>query len=274
MRKRILRGVIYLVLALSIPAISWSLKGDDSTYTKRKTDSSKITDATGIPPVVSTIGTFDKYISSIYESTGLAASNLDYDVFKKALTGYYNFKTENLVSADRQIVSIVDFNKPSTEKRLWIVDLKAKKLLYNTFVAHGQGSGDNFATNFSNNSESHQSSLGFYITSETYQGKHGLSLRLNGMDKGYNTNALNRSVVVHGAPYVSQDFINQHGRLGRSFGCPAVPAALCPEIVNTIKGRTVLFINGPANAKFASNYLNEETAAVQFGGNQMLAGNI
>lgn len=200
-------------------------------------------------------------------------ASLDYAVFKKAYTGYYNLKRAGLISNDRQIISIVDFNRPSTAKRLWIVDLAAEKLLFNTFVAHGRGSGDNFATNFSNLSESNQSSLGFYITDNTYAGKHGMSLRINGMDRKYNSNALNRAVVIHGASYVSQEFVNQHGRLGRSLGCPALPEALTPAIINTIKNKTTLYINGPASTNYASDYLNEESALHQFipGKEQILA---
>ena len=119
------------------------------------------------------------------------------------------------------------------------------------------------ATNFSNLANSHQSSLGFYITSETYFGKHGLSIKLEGMDKGYNTNARDRAVVIHGAEYVSQSFINQHGRLGRSHGCPALPLELTKTIIDTIKGQTCLYINGPA-ANYTSNYLDQELAVADF----------
>ncbi|WP_374166838.1 murein L,D-transpeptidase catalytic domain family protein [Arcticibacter sp. MXS-1] len=273
MRKRILRGTAYVLLALSIPALNWSLK-DDSSAVVAKTirDTSLISDSAITVKEVSAAEAYVDYVKNIYSSAALASSGLDFDVFRKAVTGYLNFRTTGLVSTDKQVISIVDFTQPSTKKRLWIVDLLNKKLLFNTLVAHGQGSGDNYATSFSNTSESHQSSLGFYITSNTYQGKHGLSLKLNGMDKGYNTNALSRAVVVHGAEYVSQDFVNQHGRLGRSYGCPAVPVELTPAIINTIKGRTALFINGPSATKYASSYLNEESAASQFGSRQLLAG--
>lgn len=271
MRKRIFRGIAYGILALSVPALSWSLKDDTTVIAKNRVDSIIADSAISAKPILPSEA-FNKYLSDIYTSTKLDIAGLDFGVFRKAVTGYYNFKTSGLVSADKQVISIVDFNKPSTSKRLWVIDLANKKLLFNTLVAHGQGSGDNLATNFSNTAESHQSSLGFYITSDTYIGKHGLSLRLNGMDKGFNTNALNRAVVVHGAEYVSQGFINQHGRLGRSYGCPAVPVELTPSIITAIKGKTALFINGPSTVNYASNYLNEVAAANQFGGGQLLAG--
>ncbi len=275
MRKRIFKGAAYIILALSIPALGWSLKDDNTnSVAQHLRDSVAITDSANGVKVASASEIFERYISNIYTESGLDVSGLDRNVFRKAITGYFNFKGSGLVSSGKQIISIVDFNKPSTQKRLWIVDLTDKKLLFNTLVAHGQGSGDNLATSFSNTAESHQSSLGFYITSDTYTGKHGLSLRLNGMDQGYNTNALNRAVVVHGAEYVSQDFINQHGRLGRSYGCPAVPVELTPAIIEAIRGKTTFFINGPANTNYASNYLNETSAANQYGGGQMLAGSI
>ncbi|WP_069658180.1 murein L,D-transpeptidase catalytic domain family protein [Arcticibacter eurypsychrophilus] len=261
MKNRILRGATYIILALSFPAIGWGLKTDHSHLDHSNTTNQSLTKET---KANSASVLFDQYISGIYTKSGLALTSLDYAVFKKAFTGYYNLKNAGLISKDKQIISIVDFNKPSTEKRLWIVDLAEAKLLFNTFVAHGRGSGDNFATTFSNVSESNQSSLGFYITDNTYSGKHGMSLRINGMDRKFNSNALNRAVVIHGAPYVSQEFVNQHGRLGRSLGCPALPEALTPAIINTIKNRTTLYINGPASTNYASDYLNEESALHQF----------
>jgi hypothetical protein len=138
----------------------------------------------------------------------------------------------------------------STAKRLWIIDLDKKELLLNTWVAHGNGSGSDKATRFSNVNDSFQSSLGFYVTGEVYSGKHGKSLRLDGMDAGYNDNARKRSIVVHGASYVSQGTINALGRLGRSQGCPAV----APE------GRTVLFINGN-DERYTSKFLDQHMAA-------------
>lgn len=127
-------------------------------------------------------------------------------------------------------------------------------------MAHGSRSGDDLATRFSDATDSNESSLGFYITGEIYKGKHGRSLRLDGMDEGYNSNARRRSIVVHGAPYVSQSTINELGRLGRSQGCPAVPAELSEKVINTIEGKTVIFING-SNQNYFSKYLDSHLAA-------------
>lgn len=214
---------------------------------------------------------FEQYITDTYTAIGLNSAGLSLDVFKKALTGYFNLKDSGKLSETKNILSIVDFTKSSRSKRLWIIDLAAQKLLFNTLVAHGQGSGNDLATNFSNLANSHQSSLGFYVTNEVYFGKHGMSLRLDGMDEGYNTNARNRDVVVHGAEYVSQSAINQLGRLGRSHGCPALPTELTKPIIETIKDKTVLFINGP-ESKYSSAYLNRDGAAsnyaIQYAGSQ------
>lgn len=211
---------------------------------------------------LSPLDLFDQYAATVYTNTGLANTGLDTQVFKKALTGYYNFKKVGLTK-ESPVVTIIDFNRSSQTKRLWIIDVEKNQLLYNTLVAHGQGSGDDMATSFSNTVNSHQSSLGFYITSEIYRGKHGISMKLDGMDKEFNSRAKARAVVIHGADYVSQDFIDKHGRLGRSYGCPALPAELTQEIINTIKGNTCLFINGP-QYNYTSEYLDKSAAAVQY----------
>ncbi|WP_207535014.1 murein L,D-transpeptidase catalytic domain family protein [Desertivirga arenae] len=268
MRKRIFRGASLALLALSLPAIGWSLNDPTDVKAAIAKDTAVIESPVAPTETISAATLFNKHISEIYDAAQLDDSGLDFDVFKKAVTGYYNFKNSNLVSTSKEVISIVDFTRASTKKRLWIIDLGSRKVLFNTLVAHGQGSGDNFATSFSNLTNSHQSSLGFYITSNTYFGKHGLSLKLNGMDNGYNTNALNRAVVVHGAEYVSQSFINQHGRLGRSHGCPAVPVELTPSIIEAIKGGTTLFINGPSSKAYASTFLDEGLAVNTFNKNK------
>ncbi len=185
----------------------------------------------------------NKYISSLYSQIDFKGHDrLSFDVFSKAVTGYINLRNSGKLNTDKHIISVCDFNLPSTENRLWIIDLSAKKVLFNTLVAHGQGSGEDCATEFSNNFNSHQSSLGFYVTGDTYNGEHGISLRLNGMDAGFNDAALERGIVVHGADYVSNKFVAGNERLGRSWGCPAVPDQLKVPIINTIEGGTCLFI--------------------------------
>jgi hypothetical protein len=266
MKKYTIWAIGMLLLISTVTSVSWvSVKTSQLQFFDSPADSVSVQ----VVPSYSNTQLFDQYIDSSYEKADLAASGLDTAVYRKALVGYHNLKKTNLVSPERQIITIIDFNRKSSQKRLWIVDLTSNKLLFNTLVAHGQGSGGDMATNFSNIENSHQSSLGFYITSETYFGKHGYSMKLEGMDKGFNTNARDRAVVIHGAEYVSQSFINKTGRLGRSHGCPALPVELTNSIIDTIKGQTLLFINGPA-ATYTSNYLDQEVAVSSF----LTSGNI
>lgn len=248
-----------MIFVLSLSAISWTR----SSFNRENYSDTTLKNVVSIKDVTSAAVLFELYINTVYSTAGLEKSALNLDVFRKAVTGYYNFRHFNMLSSAKSVITIVDFNKSSREKRLWIVDLTNSKLLYNTLVAHGQGSGNDMAQNFSNVTNSHQSSLGFYITDDTYSGKHGLSLTLNGMDKGFNTNAKERAIVVHGADYVSQEFINQHGRLGRSHGCPALPANLTSEIIKLIKGKTMLYINGPSST-YSSIYMEEKVVLENF----------
>jgi hypothetical protein len=163
---------------------------------------------------------------------------LDYDIFANALEclDELEFNNENLLT-------IIDYTRPSTEKRLFVIDLVNGRLLFHTLVAHGKNSGLNIANSFSNTSNSLQSSLGFYTTGEPYLGKHGYSLRLDGLETGINDHARERAIVIHGAPYVSEDFIEAYGRLGRSWGCPALPTQLAGKIIDLIKNGSCLYIH-------------------------------
>ena len=174
-----------------------------------------------------------------------------FESFSLAMEGYRSLKKQH-AGINKEILTLIDFSKPSSEKRLWIIDLKTGKVLIHDWVAHGKNSGNQFAEVFSNTPNSYTSSLGFYITGETYNGKHGLSLFLNGMDKGYNTNARERAIVLHGADYVSEDFIHKYGRLGRSFGCPSVSMNIYKQVIDTIRDGSCLFIYYP-DQKFISN---------------------
>lgn len=153
-------------------------------------------------------------------------------------------------------LTVIDYSKPSSQKRLWVYDLTTRELLYEELVAHGQGSGANLATQFSNTPESHQTSLGLFVTDDTYVGRNGYSLRLDGLDKGLNDRARERAIVMHGAPYVSPAFVKANGRLGRSHGCPAVSDGVARELINRVKGGGLLFAYYP-DAQFlkTSKYL-------------------
>ena len=172
-------------------------------------------------------------------------TKLNPEVFEKAYLGFQNLKKAGMLDADAHLLSVCDFSLSSTQKRLWVIDLNEKKILYNSLVAHGKNTGEEFAQKFSNTESSYQSSLGFYITETTYNGSNGYSLKLLGMDAGYNDAALQRAIVMHGADYVSEDFIRSQKRIGRSWGCPAVPRALAEPIINTIKGKNCLFVYYP-----------------------------
>jgi hypothetical protein len=164
--------------------------------------------------------------------------------FTKALEGFNNLKKQGVVT--KNILTLVDFSLSSNTKRLWVIDMTTNTILYHSLVAHGRNTGEEFANSFSNQSESFRSSLGFYVTGEVYAGKHGKSMRLDGLEKGKNDNARNRAVVMHGADYVSETFIKNHNRLGRSLGCPAIPVELTDKIINTIKDKSCLFIYHPS----------------------------
>ena len=185
--------------------------------------------------------TVSESISKIYDSLKLNLSGLSQNAFNFAVKGFLFLKEKGKIANDN-VLSIVDFSLPSSKKRLFVIDLKNDKILFNTYVAHGQGSGAGMATQFSNVPESYQSSLGFYTTETTYTGKNGYSLHLAGMEKGINDRAEERAIVMHGAPYVSEGFIQSRGFLGRSWGCPAVPEQLSRPIIEKIKNGSCLFI--------------------------------
>jgi len=164
--------------------------------------------------------------------------------FSEALKGFYLLKEKGVIQKD--ILTLIDFSLSSNTKRLWVIDLATNTVLFQSLVAHGRNTGEEYASNFSNNNSSFKSSLGFYATGEIYQGKHGASLRLDGLERGYNNNARERGVVVHGADYVSESFIRNHKRLGRSQGCPALPVELTGKIIQIIKDKSCLYIYHPS----------------------------
>jgi len=182
---------------------------------------------------------------SVYNS--LKTNNLSLpklESFTKALTGFYKLQSKGIFQ--KNILTLIDFSLSSNSKRLWVIDLNTQTILLHSLVAHGKNTGEEFANSFSNAAESYKSSLGFYATGEVYQGKHGLSLRLDGLQKGINHNARARAVVMHGADYVADTFIKKNSRLGRSLGCPAVPAELTSKIIEVIKNKSCLYIYHPS----------------------------
>ena len=159
-------------------------------------------------------------------------------------------------------LTVIDYSKPSTEKRLWVYDMRTRAVLYEELVAHGSGTGDNVASSFSNEPDSHKTSLGLFVTEGTYVGKNGYSLRLNGLDDGFNDRARERAIVMHGAPYVSEAFAQAQGRLGRSWGCPALREAVAHELIDHVKGGNLVFAYYPdAQWLKTSQYLGDCAAA-------------
>ena len=183
---------------------------------------------------------------TLYQNIDFKQGNkLNFDVFEKALIGFNNLKKAGEINESTKLLTVCDFSLSSNTKRLWVIDTESGEILFNSLVAHGKNTGEEFATNFSNVESSLKSSMGFYVTDATYEGENGYSLRLLGKDTGYNDAALQRAIVMHGADYVSEAFAAQHKRIGRSWGCPAVPRDLAAPIINTIKGQNVLFIYYP-----------------------------
>ncbi len=190
---------------------------------------------------------------AVYDEMGLADSGLSEQAFEYAWIGYYKLIKKGVLHST-SILSICDFSQSSSQKRMYIIDVENKKLLFKTFVAHGENSGKEFANSFSNVENSSKSSLGFYVTGETYYGSNGLSLRIDGLDKGFNDHAKRRNIVIHGAPYLSQYILNKYGMMGTTFGCPAIPDEMTTRIIPVIKNGTCFFIYYPSK-----KYLDQST---------------
>lgn len=191
--------------------------------------------------------------SILYDYMSLEKNGLDEKAFEYAWRGYHNLLKKGLITKSN-VLSICDFSQSSCSKRMYVIDVRHKKLLYRTFVAHGQNSGAEYASSFSNDPDSYKSSLGFYLTKKTYYGRNGLSLRIEGLDSGYNDLAGKRNIVLHGAPYVSLKYMNNNGSIGNSLGCPAMPNTISPKIIRAVRNGSCLFIYHPTQ-----KYLQEST---------------
>ena len=182
-------------------------------------------------------------------------------LLETALAGYEKVAEEQTLNHP-EVITIIDFELPSDKERLWVIDLVHSKVLFHCLVSHGRNSGELMAEHFSNIPGSYASSPGFYITGDTYIGKNGLSLTLDGIEKGINDKARERAIVMHGAEYVSSDYIRKYGRLGRSFGCPAVPKELNKEIIQTIKGGSCLFIYVPKKSYTSNSHIISKITSI------------
>lgn len=181
---------------------------------------------------------------ALYTRINLDQLGLSQQAYEYAIKGFNYLLFSGKLNNDH-IISIVDFSKASANKRLFVIDLKEEKVLFHTYVSHGRNSGREMAKDFSNEPESFKSSLGFYVTGGTYQGKHGFSMKLMGEERGINDNANSRAIVMHSAPYVSESFIRMQGFIGRSLGCPALPENIYKPIIEKIKNGSCLFLYSP-----------------------------
>ena len=184
----------------------------------------------------------------IYNAVNLADTGLARAVFDLAIKGLRKLDTNHKLQ-NPNIVTIADYSQSSNKKRLYVIDLKNQKLLFNTYVAHGRNTGNEYAKSFSNTEGSLKSSLGFYITENQIVGSHtGFALMIQGVEKGFNDNAAKREIIIHSADYATENFIRKNGRLGRSLGCPVLPPDMNKPIIETIKDGTCLFIYNPSDA--------------------------
>lgn len=197
----------------------------------------------------------DSFDEQLVNQMARSAPNLNRQVLIQALNATECAVSSGVDKPER--LAIIDFTLPSHEQRLWIFELTEGRLILREWVAHGKNSGGNRATSFSNRLESHQSSIGLFQANESYRGKHGYSLRLDGLEPGINDRARERAIVIHGADYVDPSWIQAYGRLGRSFGCPAVSQEVIHQVVDSLKGGQLVFTYYPDQQWLnASGFLN------------------
>jgi len=232
MKKRIL--LLPLVFLLIFPTYGWETLPIDPTL---KTESTKIS--------------LTQFSLDFYSV--LNDKDLDFNSFEAAFKGYLELKSIGQLNNNR-FLTIIDFSKSSNQNRLFVIDIENRNIKHKSLVAHGRNSGYEYASNFSNKISSYKSSIGFYKTAETYTGKHGFSLRLDGLEFS-NNNARSRAIVMHGADYASENFRKRNGRLGRSLGCPSVPIKEHKQIIETIKDGTCFFIYAPQKSYLSKSKL-------------------
>jgi hypothetical protein len=194
--------------------------------------------------------------AGLFETMQLQDSGLNEKALEYALLGYHRLLRKGVLHRS-DVLSICDFSQSSSQRRMYVIDVEHRKLLYRTYVAHGINSGEEYASSFSNVPESNKSSLGFYVTRNAYFGSNGLSLRIDGVDRGFNNMASERNIVIHGAPYVSERILHKYGVMGTTFGCPAIPAELSEQIIPVLKNGSCFFIYYPSQRYLArSTVLN------------------
>lgn len=243
--KNKIRGIYLFISSVFIGLFHLTFAFAKSATGNRFMNSPVAGSTTGVPSDSLLLYPSTPAARSIYDSLQLQFRGLSQEAFNYAKKGFDRLLEQGKLIND-SIISIIDFSLPSSEKRMFILDMKNYRVLNHSLVSHGQNSGLQYAVNFSNKGATHMSSPGFYITRETYQGGNGYSLKLDGMERGINDNAYRRGIVVHGAAYVNESIARARGYIGRSHGCPAVPSQDSREIINQIKGGSMLFIYHPS----------------------------
>ncbi|MBV9963882.1 MAG: murein L,D-transpeptidase catalytic domain family protein [Parafilimonas sp.] len=247
MKKLVFASAVCIVLFTSMIAVN-KTNADYSNVTKKEVTNGEISNSVAV----------NYWIDSLYNSMNLNATGLSRSVFFTACKGYEYLLSQNKL-LKQGLLTICDYSQSSSKKRLIVLDLNQGKILFNTYVAHGHNSGNDFATTFSNSDDSHKTSLGFMVTAETYNGDNGYSMRLDGMESGFNNNVRARAIVMHGSNYVNSDRAASGVMMGRSFGCPAVPAAEVKNIIDCIKGGSCFFSYYPdKNYTKASKIINAD----------------
>lgn len=198
----------------------------------------------------------NRYLLMRYDAIKGTFGKPAFDLYAKGVTGYLNLARQGRLS-DKNLLTLIDFRESSNVKRIWVIDMNKDSIIYHNLVSHGRNTGNEFARAFSDTPNSNKSSLGFYVTGENYQGKHGLSLRLDGAEPGFNSNARTRAIVMHSATYVDPAYTRKYGRIGRSLGCPAIPVRGHQELLRVLEGRTCLFIYYPDPAYLAGTKLQD-----------------
>jgi hypothetical protein len=239
MKKTIIPAIICFLLSFALLPV---IKAGSNNASHMSASVSGINDSTA-ELEAATSNSAATRASMLYSELNLGKLGLSFEALKYAYKGFQELVNKGVVS-NQDVLTVIDFSQPSSQKRMYILDVKNGKVLLNTYVAHGKNSGLDYAEHFSNRPESLQSSLGFYVTKTTYSGKHGTSLRLDGQEEGWNDKAADRAVVVHGAQYIGTSRANA-AYMGRSFGCPAVPQSQAKTVINLIKDGTTLFIYHP-----------------------------
>ena len=248
--KRTLKGFYLLVSSLFITLLHLPLAFAKPILGNKLT-ARPVVSATPLPsPTPNSADNFFSTRKSVYDSLHLDLSGLSRQAFIYAQKGWQKLIRQGRV-LNQSVMAIIDFSQPSDHKRLYVLDMENYKVLFNTLVAHGKNSGKEWAKSFSNKPSSYKSSPGFYITQDTYMGNNGYSLKLEGIERGINDKASRRAIVIHGARYVSESYIEAQGYIGRSEGCPAVPLQEAGDIINTIKNGTCLFVY-PLTKHYAS----------------------